>query len=136
MVQSEQSVKHSFIFSDCSKVPGNMHTSSSGSTTSGSKHSKGASNSTTGTSSSGNSAGKKTTVGSASNYSKRSSSRGKSPPVVSAAISNAAGIPASNANTNISSSGNQPLANKSSPGSSQKVVSANPSGAVQINSSS
>ena len=83
---------------------------------------------------------KKTTVGSANNYSKRSSSRGKSPPLVSASISNVASNPASNANKNVnsisSSAANQQLPNSSSPGTTQKMVSTNQSGAVQINSSS
>jgi len=132
------SLKSNSPASDCSKVPGTTQMSSVTSSISGPKHSKGANNSTSGNSTtSGSSSGKKIATGSTNNYSKRSSSRGKSPPIVSAAISNVASNQASNANTDINSSSgvNQPLANSSSSGASQKVVSSNPSGAVQINSS-
>jgi hypothetical protein len=78
-------------------------------------------------------------VGSSNNYSKRSSSRGKSPPIVSAGIPSVASQQGSNANTNVnmisSSALSQTLANNSPSGASQKVASANQSGAVQTNSS-
>ena len=81
----------------------------------------------------------KATVGSSNNYSKRSSSRGKSPPIVSAGVSSVASQQGSNSNTNVnmisSSALSQNLANNSPSGASQKVASANESGAVQTNSS-
>ena len=81
----------------------------------------------------------KSSTGGSNSYSKRSSSRGKSPPIVSAAVSSTNSHQTSNANSTIDAASptclNPSLASSSSLGAPQKAVVANLSGAVQTNSS-
>jgi hypothetical protein len=123
--------------SDCSKVPAtSSHPASVNSSSAvGSRSSKGGNSpgsfSNASVVSNSNIKSVKAPAGAANTYAKRSSSRGKSPPIVSAAVLNVAPNPTTNANTNINTPSSTTVT-QSSP--SSKAASANSSGAVQTNS--